>query len=456
MESLYYPLFVYFLVRERSWVLRLSWLIAALAAATALTYLRLVLGFGSAGIPLAFYFPAIAVTTLAAGLDFGAAALLGSLILVWFLFVTPVLTWQLPTWDQTATLVVWTIVSAILVVFAYVLRVSLRQLSYNEKRYRSLVEVTSDIVWVTDDRGHSYAPNDAFSRITGMQWPEFAGRKWLKGIHEEDRQSLMPSGARADEYHEIEFRLWDATSRDWRWFRSRAVAIKSPQGEITEWITTMRDVHAPRLARERNAIILGESRHRLKNLIAIIDALAKSSRPRTVQKGSDVEAFLERFLGRLNALGTAADLALAGDHRVMELGEVIRATLAPFSEGNHQIAISGPPAVLAQDAGGSIALALHELATNAIKYGALSVPQGSVSLFWSIEPDAEGVRVCITWSESGGPPVVPPEKEGYGTRVVRAAASHGREAHVKIEYAPAGLVCRLSFIQSASPPDVVA
>jgi PAS domain S-box-containing protein len=442
--------FVRFLARDRHWLLRLWWLLAPLALATALTYLRVFAGFGSSGLPLIFYFPAIIATTLIAGLDFGIAAIAGSLLLVWFLFAPPPLTWQLLTRDQTATLVLWAVVSAILACLSFLLRTALRQLFYNEMRYRNLVELTSDIVWVTDRDGRAFVPNDAFARITGMKWPDYGGRKWLNGIHEDDRLALMPSGARADEYHEVEFRLMDAATGDWRWFRSRAVAIKSPQGDIVEWITAMRDVHEPRLARERNAILLGEARHRLKNLIAIIAALATSSRPPRPETNSQSEAFLQRFLGRLHALGAAADLALAGDNRVMDLGEAIEATLAAFSEGNSRIEISGPRAVLGQEAGGSIALAVHELATNAVKYGSLSVPEGTVSLTWSVTPLGENERVDIVWKEAGGPSVRPPEKEGYGGRVIRAAVSRGREGRADIAYAPEGLSCELSFLQPAN------
>jgi two-component sensor histidine kinase len=260
----------------------------------------------------------------------------------------------------------------------------------------------------------------------------------------------MPGGARADEYHEVEFRLKDAASGDWRWYRSRAVAIKTPEGDIVEWITAMRDVHEPRIARERNAILLGEARHRLKNLIAIIAALATSSRPPRGEVNAQSEEFLKRFLGRLHALGAAADLALVGDNRVMELGEAIEATLAPFNEGRVRIAISGPRAILGQETGGSIALAVHELATNALKYGALSDPDGSVSLAWSLTPLGENERIEIVWKEFGGPSVSPPEKEGYGYRVIRAAVSRGRESRAEVTYAPEGLSWELSFVQPAN------
>jgi two-component sensor histidine kinase len=106
--------------------------------------------------------------------------------------------------------------------------------------------------------------------------------------------------------------------------------------------------------------------------------------------------------------------------------------------------------VLSSETAGSIGLAVHELATNATKYGALSVPSGSVSLLWECHPVEDGQYVSIVWSESGGPPTKPPLTEGYGSRVIRAAAEPERDNRVEFEYRPTGLVCRIRFTKMAA------
>ncbi len=437
-----------FLLRERTFISRFSWFVLALAVASALTYLRLAGGLGSSGVPLVFYLPAIILTTLVADVGFGIVALALSLVLVWVLFVPPALSWHLPSRDQTITLSLWALVSGILVWLCSFLRQALQELTRSEVRYRKLAEVSSDIIWITDAQGQSHAANEAFSRVTGRSWPDTAGHKWLQAIHADDHAALMPIG-RGDEFHQVEFRLWDDTDKDWRWYRSRAVAIKNEDGDVFEWITAMRDVHQPKLARERSAIIVGESRHRLKNLVAIIEALAKSSQLKSDRMRPEFVAYLERFMGRLRALGAAADLALAGRHQIVDLKETVHATLAPFMEGSDQIKASGPPLVISQQTGGSVALALHELATNAIKYGALSTPDGVAELSWNATPDTDDHQVMFVWEEKGGPPVIPPDKEGYGSRVIRAAVARERDGRVAIEYRPDGLYCELSFKQAA-------
>ncbi len=440
---------VEYLLRDRTLALRVCWLILSLAIASGLTYLRLAGGLGSAGVPLVFYLPAIIATTLVAGAEIGIAALALSLLLVWVLFTPPALTWHLPSRDQSVTLGLWAVVAGIIVWLSGFLRSSLQELSRNELRYRKLAEVTSDIVWITDEKGHSHAANTAFTRVTGLSWPDTGGHKWLKAIHEEDRAAIVPNAKRAEDYHQVEFRLWDATAKEWRWYRSRAVAIKTPQGEIVEWITAMRDVHQPKLARERTAIIVGESRHRLKNLVTIIESIAKGSQRKSDKTNPETVAFVERFVGRLRALGTAADLALAGQHQIMDLRDVVKATLEPFMEESEQIHMSGSSLVISQETGGSVALAIHELATNAIKYGALSVPGGFVSLSWIDAPEGDNQKVTLLWKERGGPPVTAPSREGYGSRVIRAAASRERDGRVAIDYQPDGLQCELSFAQTS-------
>jgi PAS domain S-box-containing protein len=444
---------VVFLAAPRPFWKHLVWLAGALAASTLLTYFRLKIGLGSAGVPVVFYFPAIIVVALVAGWACGLAAVALSIAIVWFVFVPPALSFHAPSRDQIITLALWALVSALLVALAYFLRLALQELLRSEMRYRELVAVTSDIVWVTDGEGNVHAPHPAWTRVTGMPWPTYRGRTWIEAIHEEDRPLLQPTKVATDGYHMAEFRLRDGTTNDWRWFRSRAVPLTGPDGEIREWITTMRDAHDARLARERRELLIGEGRHRLKNLVTIIDALAKSSRRPRPAENPELDAFLKRFLGRLHALGAAADLVLAGNHVSVELGAVLRATLAPFTEENaNRFHIEGPEVQLSEATGGSLALAVHELATNAIKYGALSDPNGSVAVGWTRTPMPDGDRIVIEWIETGGPKPTAPEREGYGGRVIKSMASREKSGEVAIEYRPDGLYCRIGFLNTFVPP----
>ena len=208
---------------------------------------------------------------------------------------------------------------------------------------------------------------------------------------------------------------------------------------------------AERQEREADAreMVLGEARHRLKNLMAIIEALAKFSGTRTGEN-PDMDAFLQRFLGRLRALGAASDLVLKHGPGMMEANAVVSAVLEPFlSELPQRLRFSGPTLALSEHFGGALAMALHELATNALKYGALSVPGGTVAFRWRVSPRDGGEKVEFLWEEVGGPAPNRPEKDGYGYRLIRSVAARETDGEVSVDFPSEGLICRISYSRPA-------
>jgi PAS domain S-box-containing protein len=340
------------------------------------------------------------------------------------------------------------------VVIAQFLRLALMRALYGETRYRRLLEVASGITWSRDQRGDIHEPQPAWTDLTGMTWPEYSGQNWLKGVHPEDHARLaLPTVRDAASQNEAEVRLWSKADNDWRWFLARSVAVPRLSGDGEEWLTSLHDVHEHKLAAERRDIMIGELRHRLKNLLTIIDALAKNSRSQLAQEDA-VDVYLKRFLGRLHALGAAADLVLAGQRVAIECGALVRATLAPFmGERSSHFQLSGKELQLSEETGGTLGLALHEMATNAIKYGALTADTGSVSVRWSAVPAEEGQeRVTIEWKERGGPAPSPPTKEGFGMRLIRMVPSRERNGEVDIQFAPDGFYCRIAFLRAVAGP----
>src|SRR6185295_4414182 len=170
---------------------------------------------------------------------------------------------------------------------------------------------------------------------------------------------------------------------EWRWFGVRTVVIAGPRG-FDDRIITFADVHERRLARERQELVTGDLRHRLKNLFAVIQALLTSSLPTDDKKAS---ALAEKFMARLRAIQNAGDLIMAASWHDVEMSAIVKAVLGPFMDAARgRFTIQGPPLLLHEHTAGGIALACHELATNAIKYGALSTEGGTVTIAWSIAP----------------------------------------------------------------------
>jgi two-component sensor histidine kinase len=213
-------------------------------------------------------------------------------------------------------------------------------------------------------------------------------------------------------------------------------------------------VVAERRAREAEAreLVLGEARHRLKNLMAIIEALAKFSGPRAGQNPA-VDAYVKRFVGRLRALGSTSDLVLRNGFDVLEANAVVHAVLEPFMSGSPpRVSFDGPDVRLSERFGGALALAVHELASNALKYGALSGPAGTVDFRWTVTPRDGGEHVEFVWMEDGGPPPAKPDHDGFGHRLIRSTALGEPDGEVQIDYLPQGLVCRIAYIRRPSPP----
>jgi len=195
--------------------------------------------------------------------------------------------------------------------------------------------------------------------------------------------------------------------------------------------------------------VIGEARHRLKNLITIIESLAKSSKPK---EDPAVDEFMRKFSGRLHALSAASDLSLASNYSAIDTRQIVQATLAPFLEKeSERLTFDGPPLALSEATGGSLALGLHELATNAIKYGALSMPSGRVRFSWRSEIHGGDETVFMDWTETGRSNVPPPEREGFGGRVIKFIPSREKNGKVDSEYRPEGYCCRISFTRTVKP-----
>ncbi|APG95443.1 HWE histidine kinase domain-containing protein [Sinorhizobium americanum] len=183
-------------------------------------------------------------------------------------------------------------------------------------------------------------------------------------------------------------------------------------------------------------VLLGELRHRMKNLLGLVQAIARQ----TTAAGHSGEEYRDAFLGRFNALVQAHDAAYSQVGEA-DLQEVLQRTLEPYSPTGVLVE-SGPTVSLTSGQIMSLSLILHELATNGIKYGALSTPTGQIRVHWEVE-EASAPSLRLVWQESGGPPVAPPVSSGFGTQLIEFAVSRELGGRVELNYAPAGLVVEI-------------
>jgi PAS domain S-box-containing protein len=214
--------------------------------------------------------------------------------------------------------------------------------------------------------------------------------------------------------------------------------VKSPLGAQSDgrrvFVTVAQDLTERKAREEQVRQLLREVNHRAKNLLSIVQAIARQTAARSR------EDFIERFTRRIQALAANHDLLVRNEWRGVDADDLVRAQLAHFADlVGSRIAVGGPRMRLNAAAAQAIGFTLHELATNAGKYGALSVSTGCVEVHWR----RDGETFTMSWSESNGPPVRPPAHGGFGSTVIEAMAKQTLCGEVQLEYAPSGLLWAL-------------
>lgn len=190
-------------------------------------------------------------------------------------------------------------------------------------------------------------------------------------------------------------------------------------------------------AEAQQKLLVDELNHRVKNTLATVQSIAAQ----TLRVHPDPADFREQFEARLMALSGTHDLLTASSWRSAWLSDVLLAELRPHGEGRYELA--GEDVELAPDAALTLGLVFHELATNAAKYGALSAEGGRVRVEWAALPGEPASRLALTWREIGGPPVAPPRRKGFGSRLIERTLRGDIQGDASLDFAPTGLVCRL-------------
>ncbi len=221
----------------------------------------------------------------------------------------------------------------------------------------------------------------------------------------------------------------------------KEVSFESPLPELADVWKALSQAVAERELREQHIqFIMHELSHRSKNLLAVIQSIARQ----TARQSPDFSAFEARFNARVTALSDAHDLLLRHDWAGAPIKDVIFHQLAPFDGG--RVVLDGPDVVLRPEAVQNISLAMHELATNAAKHGALATLHGKIGVQWSIDGSGPETRFRLTWIESGGPiAVAPPERTGFGRIVLERIAPQALSGTARLDFLPAGAMWTLDI-----------
>jgi two-component sensor histidine kinase len=262
-------------------------------------------------------------------------------------------------------------------------------------------------------------------------------------VHHEDVERVVGalSGLENDsQTARTEFRVSRPDGRI-RWCIGVAAASRDAYDNIVRVSGVTIDITDRKLAEDRQILLAEEVDHRARNVVAVIQSIMRLTR------ASTIEEYLSAVDGRIRALSNAHKLLSRSRWEGADLGKLVDEEFAPYrSENVERVSSEGPPILLDPSTAQTLALALHELATNAAKYGALSSAQGRVSVRWHTDQNG----IALHWLEQGGPPVKPPEKKGYGTRVVHAGIEHQLGGAVAFDWAQSGLECRMMVPHSVA------
>lgn len=329
-----------------------------------------------------------------------------------------------------------------------------------EKRLRerdeilSLAELHAGIgVWDVDLVSQTLVGTSQFFRLHGLEPTSepvtFETTRSLRHPQDRDRvvrgfADALAAGANS---FETEYRIIRPDGQ-LRWIFGRGRVVRDGDGIPIRYSGIDIDITERKRQEDRLRLITHELRHRANNTLAVLQAMARQ----TLRASSNLEDFEKRFDGRIRALADANDLLVRGDWQGVEVGALVEAQLRPFIEGaqGHRVTMTGPRVVLPPKAVQTLGLALHELATNASKYGALSLVGGKIAIDWTINQGDEA-RLAITWHESRGPPVVPPDRSGFGRFVIESMVRSSLGANVTVDFEPEGLIWKAEFALADAP-----
>jgi PAS domain S-box-containing protein len=316
-----------------------------------------------------------------------------------------------------------------------------KELRDNEGRFRSSLLHCPLPILLFDDREQILVISQSWLEQSGYRkeelrrvedWTTRAYGEHSGEVLEGIRQTIITSTEPEARSAERMIRTKDGHERLWSFVFS-PLAVH-PGGQSL-FVCVAQDVTDQKAHEEQVHLLMREINHRAKNMLSLVQAIARQTVAR------ETEDFVERFTERIQALASNQDLLVRNEWQGVDVEILVRAQVAHFADLlGSRIIVHGSPVCLNAAAAQAIGLAIHELSTNAGKYGALSVDSGRLDVGWRVDGD----RFVMTWIESDGPPVSPPQRSGFGSTVVTSMVKQTVNGEVQLDYAPSGVVWNLT------------
>ncbi|WP_245441786.1 PAS domain S-box protein [Rhizobium leguminosarum] len=321
-----------------------------------------------------------------------------------------------------------------------------QRLSESEALQRSLIAGVPQLVWRARSAGLRIWSSPQWERFTGQRHEDSVGMGWLNAIHPEDRDLVTAAWREAEAKGglQCEYRIRRASDGEYIWHHSRSLP---GSGLGLEWLGTCTDVQQLKELQSSQEVMLAELQHRTRNIVAVIRSLSL----KTIESSMTLEDFAEAFGHRLSAVARVQSLlSQLGEHERITFDDLLDAELAAHVTDREKITLDGPLGIrLRSRAIQTFALALHELATNAVKYGALASPQGGLTIRWRLEDESGGgsPALLLEWVETGVDNMpsadAPAQGSGYGRELIERALPYQLKAKTTYEMGAGGIRCTI-------------
>lgn len=325
-----------------------------------------------------------------------------------------------------------------------------------ERRFRALLNALPAAVYTTDADGRLTYYNEAAAEIWGERptpgiraWGGSWKLYWPDGTPMADGDSPMAVALREDRAVRGMEGICERPDGTRVPFIPYPTPLHDEAGRLVGAVNMMIDITEQKRAEQRQHLMVRELHHRVKNTLATVQAIMGS----TARTATSIEEFQTALIGRIGAL-SKTHILLSDDSHPVSFGDIVHSELDAFDDGSEgRVSISGPPVEIPAPAAVPLGLAIHELATNAAKYGALSVHGGKVQVSFSETITADRRQLDFEWTESGGPAVKPPERQGFGSRLLQFVLPGQIQAKLTIDYRPDGIHVHGTVPLPAKPAD---
>lgn len=303
---------------------------------------------------------------------------------------------------------------------------------------RQIIDLNPNLIFAKDRNGRFTLVNQATADFYGTTVEDLIGKTDADMTHRPEEVAFFRRVDRevidsATERFISEEQVTDPKGSV-HWFQMMKRPIADANGHISQVLGVAVDITERKLAQERQALMVRELDHRVKNNLFSVQALAEQ----TARSVKSVDEFVRAFSGRIRSMAVAHEALAQAHWEGAELGELLRRLVEPYESATpRRFTFAGESTVLSPSMAPPLCMVLHELATNAVKYGALSVPSGSVTIMWQ----KTAGRLRLEWREQGGPAVAEPQRRGFGMELVHGVTSHQLRGAADVQFNARGLTC---------------